>query len=257
MVNHRLSRVEENRECILDELAMVAEILGKAAILELKALSVILQRAVKCPGNDGSHLMQVGNESPSSAVSLSTSNSETKLLRVLQMLHSLCAHDDETKSEGNPEFDALLQTINLEPLWDQLNKCLKTVSILEGVANIGVAESDTDGDDEGIENDNDNENKPKQLQNSVAGLITRFLPTIEIFFMVNSSTTSEENEHGSTEVVAPDDKGQVVVQFVASNKILLNALLRSNPHLLEKGLRAMVKLRQTRSFLDFDVKRVW
>ena len=75
--------------------------------------------------------------------------------------------------------------------------------------------------------------------------------------MVNSSTTSEENEHGSTEVVAPDDKGQVVVQFVASNKILLNALLRSNPHLLEKGLRAMVKLRQTRSFLDFDVKRVW
>ena len=247
--------MEENRECILDELAIVAKILGKAAILELKAMSIILLR--NCPVNDGSHLMQVDNDSPSCAVTLSTSNSETKLLRVLQMIHSLCTHDDETKIEGNPEFDALLLTMNLEPLWDQLNNCLKTVSILEGVANIGVAESDTDGDDEGIENDNDAEKRPKQLQNSVAGLITRFLPAIEIFFMVNSSSTSDENEHGSTEEVAPDNKGQAVVQFVASNKILLNALLRSNPQLLEKGLRAMVRLRQTRSFLDFDVKRIW
>jgi len=47
------------------------------------------------------------------------------------------------------------------------------------------------------------------------------------------------------------------VRFAASNKILLNALLRSNPQLLDKGLRAMVKMPKCRLFLDFDVKRQW
>lgn len=35
-----------------------------------------------------------------------------------------------------------------------------------------------------------------------------------------------------------------------------NALLRSNPLLLEKGLRAMIKIPKCRMFLDFDVKRL-
>ncbi len=38
--------------------------------------------------------------------------------------------------------------------------------------------------------------------------------------------------------------------------ILRNALLRSNPLLLEKGLRAMIKIPKCRLFLDFDVKRL-
>ncbi len=70
---------------------------------------------------------------PSSAVSLSTSNSEMKLLRVLQMLTSLCAQDDETKSEGSSvEFFSLFRSLNLESLWKQLDICLKAVSVLEG-----------------------------------------------------------------------------------------------------------------------------
>jgi hypothetical protein len=91
----RLCRVEENRECILDELALVAESLGKAAILDLKSVSVRLSVAAKLhgenvPGNDGGHLAQVSGTTvdkdlvagtPSSAVSLSTGNSELKLLR--------------------------------------------------------------------------------------------------------------------------------------------------------------------------------
>ncbi len=69
----------------------------------------------------------------SSAVSLSTSNSEMKLLRVLQMLTSLCDQDDEAKSEGSSsEFVSLLRSLNLETLWKQLDSCLKTVSVLEG-----------------------------------------------------------------------------------------------------------------------------
>ena len=259
----RLSRVHANRECILDELALVAENLGKAAILDLKAVSVRLSVAANHHneatdlGNDDDILpVQVSGTaldsnltvaSPSSAVSLSTSNSELKFLRVLQMLHSLCIHDDETKSEGNqPEFVSLLQAINLESLWDQLDSCLKTVSILEGVASLGLPDNDIDGEEEGIDGDT-----TKQLQNSVAGLITRFLPAIEAFFMVNASSTPEIDED-----MEPGDNSRVV-QFAASNKILLNSLLRSNPQLLEKGLRAMVKMPQCRSFLDFDVKRSW
>ena len=86
-LNHRLSRVEENRECILDELALVAESLGKAAILDLKAVNVRLTAAAKhhkknFPGNPGAMLdNDLVAGTPSSAVSLSTSNSELKLLR--------------------------------------------------------------------------------------------------------------------------------------------------------------------------------
>lgn len=141
------------------------------------------------------------------------------------MLHSLCTHDDDAKSEGNqPEFVSLLQTLNLENLWDQLNNCLKTVSILEGIAN-GVPEINADGEEEGDTADMLGEEKPKQLQNSVAGLITRFLPAIEAFFIVNASSASEENEPGTIIEEAPDDDCRVV-QFAASNKILLNALVR-------------------------------
>lgn len=255
----RLSRVHANRECIFDELALVAENLGKAAILDLKAVSVRLSVAAdhqnEANGDDiltvqvsGTALdsnLTVG--SPSSVVSLSTSNSELKFLRILQMLHSLCIHDDETKKEGNqPEFVSLLQTINLESLWDQLDSCLKTVSILEGVARLGLPDNDVDGEEEGTDGDT-----TKQLQNSVAGLITRFLPAIEAFFMVNAFSTPENDED-----MEPGDNSRVI-QFAASNKILLNSLLRSNPQLLEKGLRAMVKMPQCRSFLDFDVKRSW
>ena len=86
-LNHRLSRVEENRECILDELALVAESLGKMAILDLKAVSVRLSAAAKhhkenFQGNSGAMLdNDLVAGTPSSAVSLSTSNSELKLLR--------------------------------------------------------------------------------------------------------------------------------------------------------------------------------
>eukprot|EP00571_Detonula_confervacea_P003423 CAMPEP_0172329052 /NCGR_PEP_ID=MMETSP1058-20130122/60671_1 /TAXON_ID=83371 /ORGANISM="Detonula confervacea, Strain CCMP 353" /LENGTH=4507 /DNA_ID=CAMNT_0013046199 /DNA_START=90 /DNA_END=13614 /DNA_ORIENTATION=- len=267
-LTRRLSRVEANRECILDELALVAEGLGKAAILDLKAVSVRLSSAAKqhrekLQGNNVGEPMQVSGPlldndlvagTPSSAVSLSTSNSELKLLRVLQMLNSLCAQDDEAKSEGNPpEFVSLLQSLNLESLWDQLSVCLKTVGVLEGVANIDVDEID-DGEEE--ESGNDDKVSGKKNLSGLT-LISRFLPAIEAFFMVNASSPPEENEPGSAEGSVSVVDNSRVVQFAASNTILLNALLRSNPQLLDKGLRAMVKMPKCRLFLDFDVKRQW
>lgn len=123
-----------------------------------------------------------------------------------------------------------------------------------------VDENEGDNGDDEENNDSNNETvkgkSGKKLQNSVAGLITRFLPAIEAFFMVNASSPSEEFEPGVPNEEAEVDNSRVV-QFAASNKILLNALLRSNPQLLEKGLRAMVKMPKCRLFLDFDVKRQW
>ena len=74
-------------------------------------------------------------------MTLSTSSSELKLLRVLQSLHSLCGESLEDGSSkkndvGNvvsQELVCLLNSIDLESLWEQLASCLKDVSVLEGV----------------------------------------------------------------------------------------------------------------------------
>ena len=49
--------------------------------------------------------------------------------------------------------------------------------------------------------------------------------------------------------------GQSLLQFVKMNRVLLNALIRSTPNLLEKSLKALVEVKPLRGFLDFDVKR--
>ena len=73
--------------------------------------------------------------------------------------------------------------------------------------------------------------------------------------MINASPPpSEESTTPGTDELASSSDNSRLAQFAASNKILLNALLRSNPSLLEKGLKAMVKMPYT---LDFDVKRAW
>ena len=146
--------LQANRECILDELVLVAEGeistslfdfshdslvssspclnhfigLGKSAIQDLKAVGVRLSSAAK----HHREKLQSNKDDPvqtSSAVSLSTSNSELKLLRVLQMLNSLCAQDDETKFEGNPgtEFVSVLQSLKLESLWYVLALCIRVL----------------------------------------------------------------------------------------------------------------------------------
>lgn len=127
---------------------------------------------------------------------------------------------------------------------------LKIVSVLEGVNNEADENEGNDDDEEDDKTDEAISGKNgKKLQNSaVSGLITRFLPAIESFFIVNASSPSgEENQ-------SPVDD---VVQFAAHNGQLINALLRSNPGLLEKGLKAMVRIPKCRLFLDFDVKRQW
>lgn len=207
---------------------------------------------------------------PSSAVSFgtSTSNSEIKFLRVLQTLHSLCtefSQEENSTDEGNsPEFALLIQSLELESLWKELQTCLRLVSVLEGVAHQDeIVDNAVDGEEHGSESEVEREDplrekSDKKLQNSVAGLITRFLPAIEAFFIVNGTTTPGETNTTTENPESTQNNDQNrVVQFAASNKVLLNALLRSNPHLLEKGLKAMVQIPKCRPYLDFDVKRQW
>ena len=262
----RLSKIDANRDCILKDLAGVAQSLGLDALHDLKALRIRLNKAVK----EHRHLMlpsmenvgSNGKEIPSATVTLSTSSSELKLLRVLQSLLSLCsvANEDGSKRSDNistvrQDFVPLVESLNLHPVWEQLTGCLRDVSILEGVSN------STDGNDEEIPNDDDNKSS-KKLQNSVAGLLSRFLPTIEAFFVVHASII-KTTESKSNEMVEDEDDaqklvgGQKLVEFVSANKILINALLRSSPSLLDKGLRAMVRIPSCTTFMDFDVKRHW
>ena len=272
-IARRLCKVVANRDCILRELASVAQSLGIDATRELRALRIRLNKAVEIHNE---HLNSRKTREadvlsiPSTTVTLSTSNSELKLLRVLQTLHSLCAvlTDDNgnKRNDGSlvvrEELVSLLQGINLGPVWEQLSACLSIVSVLEGVSNDSDEENGNVDQDEDGNGDSGNNEAGKKLQNSVAGLLSRFLPTIEAFFVVNASTidtakcikdTSSEDHNDVHKVVGE----QHLIDFVAANKILINAILRSSPSLLDKGLRAMVRIPRCKPFMDFDVKRQW
>lgn len=241
--------------------------------------------------------------SSSVGVSLSTSYAELKLLRVLQMLRDLCAIDEQTEDSSSPDhlpdstFVALMQSdgLGLERLWEQLEVCLKTVSVLEGISDdVQLDDAEEEADDENAAAAASNGGT---LKNSVAGLITRFLPMIEgkiivartplvlmklnqsanfccfeAFFMIQGNVKADSRDPDNA------DLSSRVVQFAARNKVLLNALIRSNPSLLEKSLSAMVNnptvcvcvcvdyhkflplqilnsSLQCRAFLAFDVKR--
>jgi len=311
-ISRRLCKVEANRGHILAELASVAQSLGEDAKRDLRLLCVrmndvvvLQQRSVEDSGgiDGGSESSILAGQSPSSTVTLSSSSSELKLLRVLQTLQSLCSDNQSEdtsrrKSDGTvfvtPELIEILQGMNLNEMWEQLDACLKVVKVLEGISTDDESEeknSDNDDDDEMTEDNtgsntgpgddgNDNMiNSGKKLQNSSAGLLTRFLPAIEAFFVVNASATREETSTNSAAQgeSATDEKafnsqlsgtkhevkvpklvgGKSVVEFVSENKIILNALVRNNSSLLEKGLRALVQVPRCRSILDFDVKRQW
>jgi len=306
-IARRLCRVEANRSCILMELAFVAQGLGVDAIRDLKLLSIRLndaarkQELLKQDKSPSRSLLRGGI--PGSDVTLSTSSSEVKLLRVLHTLHILCdSTTDDVKKLDNQsvsnEMVNILNSIHLESLWDELTSCLKVVSVLEGVAddtdkeekktadNNTDATSDSGPDGSEMDTTDDTVTPGKKLKNSVSGHLSRYLPSIEAFFLANASTFGDvnavSNEGGATEITVnssslsvkstSDTKkarleqesklsslvgGQRLIKFVACNRVLLNALLRSNHGLLEKSLKAMVQVPQCRLFLDFDVKRLW
>jgi hypothetical protein len=146
--------------------------------------------------------------------------------------------------------------------------------VLEGVS----IEEDAEKTADDAENNEGDDDAPggKKLQNSVAGLLTRFLPSIEAFFVANASATrkaEKASKDGEKESLSSNEKmqdalgddaglnyfvgGSRLVEFVGANKVLLNALIRNNAGLLDKGLRALIQVPRCRHLLDFDVKRHW
>jgi len=278
-IARRLCRVDANRGYVLAELASVARALGCDATRDLTALNIRIsatvnksQRNSPVTGNECSNNSSLGGMA-STSVAVSTSTSELKLLRVLQTLQSLCTEtsdDGSSKRNDGPvivtaELVQLLEAMNLDDLWAELTSCLKVVQVLEGVSIEDDADKDSDennADETGEENET---GEKKKLENSVAGLLTRFLPSIEAFFVANGCFTRGLKE-GKTE---NDDQeianthtthlvgGEKLFEFVEANKVLLNALVRNNSGLLEKGLKAMIQLPRCRILLDFDVKRHW
>lgn len=282
-IARRLCRIDANRGYILAELASVARALGADAIRDLKALSIRMSSAIRTSNDDssvsggadgGSDRSRIQESSKSAgasnSVAVSTSTSELKLLRVLQTLQALCTEvvdDTPAKKDGNiyvtDELVHLLRAMELDDLWTELSSCLKIVQVLEGVK-IEEDKDSTSGEGN-QEGDDDNADGGKKLQNSVAGLLTRFLPSIESFFVANASasrtveSTIKINEADGSE--QNDDVilvgGNRLFDFVTSNRMLLNALVRNNSSLLDKGLRALVHVPRCRHLLDFDVKRHW
>jgi E3 ubiquitin-protein ligase HUWE1 len=274
-IARRLCRVDANRGVVLSELASVASALGKDAIRDLKALNIRMSAAVTQNTTEKENSVPSGNASTSVAVS--TSTSELKLLRVLQTLQSLCldsSDDGARKNIGSivvtEELVRLLDAMQLDEMWSELTACLKVVQVLEGV-NIEEDADKKAGESNDGDGDDQNENGgAKKLQNSVAGLLTRFLPSIEAFFVANASSTrsldsAAERDHEEERMHDPNEDptvshlvgGTKLIDFVEANKVLLNALIRNNSSLLDKSLRALIQVPRCRVLLDFDVKRHW
>jgi E3 ubiquitin-protein ligase HUWE1 len=142
------------------------------------------------------------------------------------------------------------------------------VQVLEGIKVLesGDHEKDSDDVDESNEVDGGVEGgeQNSKLRNSAAGLLTRFIPAIEAFFVANASATRQSESPddpllGNAEDIPLENLvgGQRLLSFVATNRVLLNALVRNNSGLLEKGFRALVQVPRCRVFLDFDVKQHW
>lgn len=276
-VARRLCRVDANRGYVLAELASVARALGGDATRDLTALNIRISATIDQNHDISSKSTKIGiSNSPvgggaSTSVAVSSSTSELKLLRVLQTLQSLCSETpDDGSSKGNDgrimvtgELVQLLEAMNLDNLWSELTSCLKVVQVLEGVSIEEDANKNAEENNMDEGGDETEAGGKKKLENSVAGLLTRFLPSIEAFFVANGCFTrdlkdgkGDMKDQGST-----NDMNLVgekkLFDFVQANKVLLNALVRNNSGLLEKGLKALIQLPRCRMLLDFDVKRHW
>jgi E3 ubiquitin-protein ligase HUWE1 len=286
----RLCRVETNRGFVLSELASVAHALGNDAVRDLKALRIRMENAASRhesrqkqamdldeaieDSNDIDAVSKRMTGSSSCSVTLSTSTSETKLLRVLQTLQVLCSDgSDDISSKKNDsvltsdELVHILRQVKFDNLWDELSTCLKVVQVLEGVKSFEEEEQKVSENYEATDDGSTDDiaGKKKKLRNSAAGLLTRFLPIIEAFFVANACgarpppSDSKDQAEEETGDIAVESLvgGHRMLEFVTSHRVLINALIRNNPSLLDKGLRALVQVPRCRVLLDFDVKRQW
>ncbi|GAA0160727.1 ubiquitin-protein ligase [Lithospermum erythrorhizon] len=195
------------------------------------------------------------------------------VLRVLQTLSSfalICCDATNEVDDKEDEERAIMWKLNvsLEPLWQELSKCIGTMET--GLIPSSSSPSITTVD---------------QVQGSSSAAPSlppgtqRLLPFIEAFFVLceklqannsvlqhdsaNVTATEVKESVGSSELSVPKwspdilrkvDWSVTFIRFAEKHRRLLNAFVRQNPSLLEKSLSVMLK---TPRLIDFDNKKAY
>ena len=325
-----LAKVDKNRSGLLSELGSVAVSLGSAALLDLDLLCAQLAAAVKNQEAQAATLLEKGEgdkkvaaQLPASALTLPESSSELRLLRVLQSLVALdgveggimagldfgklwdvlasclkyvgklegLVGEEEEEGGGGEEGAAGDTNGSISMNSSGFASPMGRTSLSRSVGRSGGGGADTSGASAGSGAGGIAETAKMSQSSSMAALLSRFLPSIEAFFIFSTSKVNKEKEQEEKEKAEKEKEkgaldlfkptpltridsvtGQVkkdllqeelaglvggvgLVQFVRSNRVLLNALLRSKSSLLESSLKALVEVKPCRMFLDFDIKR--
>ncbi|OQR81725.1 HECT E3 ubiquitin ligase, partial [Thraustotheca clavata] len=216
-----------------------------------------------------SPLLPSGSSSALTSAVLASVRDERKLLRYLHTLSDVASSTEQ--------FTEQCRLIGLDGIWDALSRSLEE-------ARDSLGDTERGGDGMVIEG------KSAGASCAMASLLTRFLPMIEAFFVVNArdaanmslevpvDTTMSEREaamlslSNDMDESKPDSKPEPTATlasietdrdttrlalFVEANRVLLNMLVREKPSLLDTSFAALIKIPRCRAFLDFDNKRTY
>ncbi|KAF0698365.1 Aste57867_11015 [Aphanomyces stellatus] len=186
----------------------------------------------------GSQLLSGGCKAATTSAVLQSPQQEIKLLRLLHIISDV--------AQTTEEFTEQIQHLDLSPVWHALSCALDEARAVEGLL------------DENKDAEMVIEGKSAGASCAMGALLTRFLPMIEAFFVVNAREAAQmtlappnlEEDHS-------DAHATQLALFVEANRTLLNMLVREKPSLLESTLAAMIKFPRCRAFLDFDNKRTY
>lgn len=199
------------------------------------------------------------------------------ILRVLQALSSLAPTvngNTVVESRCDQEEQAVMSKLNtaLEPLWQELSKCISTTELQLDKSSLGPTVSQI--------------NVGEHVQGASSSSpplppgTLRILPFIEAFFILcerlqpNNSLTQQDHpadvtsgevrESGSCSALSTPictaephiklDGAVTFSKFAEKHRQLLNAFIRQNPSLLEKSLSIMLKAPK---LIEFDNKRAY
>jgi E3 ubiquitin-protein ligase HUWE1 len=239
-----LSKISSNRSNLLKELVSVTQLLGQDSERDLTLLYAQLtqlqeEQALAHAAKSDAKLEPRPSLLTPSAVTMAANENELKLLRVLQTLRTLASPNTEFLNET-------LGSLGLDSLWDALSRCLVAVSVLEGVTE--AEDVDDDQGDMGEAQRGHEESKGGEggtgdsaaLNSStssfgdrrrdrigsgsvtgaevpatstkqtaaMAGLLARFLPMVEAFFVVNARPIVPPPETELDEDAAPESGPQ-------------------------------------------------
>ena len=254
-VIQRLAKVPQNRHKLLRELSNAASTLGIKTAAELRGTHRLLLDRSDADEDDTNLRVKISKEH------------EQKLLRILKTAKKL-------SPECGDAFAAFCSNLDLSDVWSELNNCLSELSSKElatakGGDDMAIGEDDNndnddDNDDDSFSGQEDQEEDDEQEQPStprnrsiselsatikvgvssapVRGILFRFIPMIEAFFIVNASDASTDS---------------ACETFCQDNQELLNALVRRNVSLLSGSLSPLVKHPKCRQILHFHNKRAY